>query len=139
MPGSLAGVGFRDTQEHNFLGARRPKPERAGGWLRTRFWPWNECGRMFPEELHQFEGRRVAKAAGYRGVVPGKDPDLEVVTQLWVRGFDTQRLREGESEAGVVLERPKESDEWHVECVRGAQHSVHHRQPHALSLIPGID
>jgi hypothetical protein len=27
----------------------------------------------------------------------------------------------------------------HVECVRGAEHSVHHRQPHALPLIPGID
>ena len=61
---------------------------------------------MFPEELHRVEGRRVAKAPGYRGVVSGKNPDLEVVTQLWVRGFDTQRLREGESEAGVVLERP---------------------------------
>jgi hypothetical protein len=59
-----------------------------------------------PEELHQVEGRRVAKAAGYRGVVSGKNPDLEVVTQLWVRGFDTQRLREGESEVGVVLDRP---------------------------------
>jgi hypothetical protein len=28
---------------------------------------------------------------------------------------------------------------WHAECVRGAQHRVHHRRPHALPLIPGID
>jgi hypothetical protein len=77
--------------------------------------------------------------ADYRGVVSGKSPDLEVVTQLWVGGFDTERLREDESKPGVVLGRPKEADEWHVECVRGAQHRVHHRQPHALPLIPGID
>jgi len=59
-----------------------------------------------PQDLHQVEGRSVSKVADYRGVVSGKSPDLEVVTQLWVGGFDTERLREDESKPGVVLGRP---------------------------------
>ena len=65
----------------------------------------HECAGMSPEALHQVEGRRVAEPASYRGVVSGKSPDLEEVTQLRVRGFDTESLREGEPKTGVVLGR----------------------------------
>jgi hypothetical protein len=59
-----------------------------------------------PQDLHQVEGQSVSKVADDRGVVSGKSSDLEVVTQLWVGGFDSERLREDESKLGVVLGRP---------------------------------
>jgi len=75
---------------------------RRLAWSRPDVRVWVKA----PQDLHQLEGRSVAKVADYRRVVSGKSPDLEVVTQLWVGGFDPERLREDESEAGVVLGRP---------------------------------